>query len=44
MAYARLAAEQDVQWRFPMASNRFENSAQQAAYEAKYRALAGDKR
>lgn len=37
--YARRAADQDVEWRYPMASNRFDDRAQQTAYEARYRAL-----
>ncbi len=42
--YAQQAAEQDVEWRFQLASNRFDDHAQQQAYEARYRALTGAKR
>ena len=41
--YARRAAEQDVAWRYPMASNRFENKAQQEAYEDRFLALTRSK-
>ncbi len=43
IAYAQRAAQQDVEWRYPMASNRFDDRAQQQAYEARYRALTGRK-
>ena len=44
ISYAHRAAEQDVEWRYPMASNRFDERAQQQAYEARYLALTGGKR
>lgn len=37
--FAQRTADDDVRWRFPMASNRFDDCTQQQAYEARYRAL-----
>jgi len=36
--YARELAAQDVEFRYPIASNRFRDSLQQLAYEEHYRA------